>query len=636
VQQLFDKAGNVRFRNDVTTTGNSGNAFAYDSFYRLTYAIPRIDLPVFAPGAFAPPVTVPPDPIPNAQAAIDATIGALAEPSTIPTWAYDLVGNRTTEQQSGGGSVDYTTNTLDQYETVSGIARRYDAKGNLRSDGAQTYIYDSLDRLTRVINPSGGELARYQHDALGRRVLCLAGGSATHIAYNGPHAVTEYLNGNPLAQIVYDDMLDVAVHLATGNHDYWYHLDPNHSVRRLTDLTSQAASAYAYSPFGVLQRSSGPYNPLQFTGHRFDDEIGSYDFRSRQYDPATGRFLQRDPSGTQDGTNLYVYATNDPLAYVDPFGMSREPVSTSTSSAPDFPQVPMAPSIGLQAPTLTLQPYNWRWSPIDPELGTQGPLLIQTDPHFEAFHNYLARVEFGGGKPSWLNYVDMGGWLLLGELNWEGDNILSALGRGLGAVGWAINKVDPDGSIATTLAMFPEFGPALGHGAEYLEAAATTRLTSKFATAAAGTALVGPLGEDSTYGFIRQGSFGGDIATQQFWAEYSERLAKGARSLGYGKNTIVVGRTAQGELISGSRFSSGINPQQAKFFEQSGVRFVKEFGKGSFHPDVELIRTFNLDVLGAAAKVCPACRASVFLTGGYRPFTDIEKAQLYLHLDFIR
>jgi RHS repeat-associated protein len=286
----------------------TGNAFAYDSFYRLTYAVPRTDLPVFDPGTFAPPATVSPDPILDTQTAIDTTIGPLAEPSSAPTWAYDLVGNRTTEQQSGGGSVDYQSNMLDQYETVAGIARRYDANGNLRSDGAQTYVYDSLNRLVRVIGPSGGELARYQHDALGRRVLCLAGGSATHIAYNGPHAVTDYLNGNPLAQIVYDDMLDAALHLATGNQDYWYHLDPNRSVRGLTDLTGQATSSYEYTPFGVLQQSSGPYNPLRFTGRRFDGTIGSYDFRSRQYDPATGRFLQRDPSGIRDGTNLYVYA----------------------------------------------------------------------------------------------------------------------------------------------------------------------------------------------------------------------------------------------------------------------------------------------------------------------------------------
>jgi RHS repeat-associated protein len=91
-------------------------------------------------------------------------------------------------------------------------------------------------------------------------------------------------------------------------------------------------SSSTYSPFGKLEQSSGPYNPLRFTGHRLDELIGSYDFRSRQYEPIAGRFMQRDPIGMGDGTNLYAYAVNDPLGYVDPSGTSRERTWTSTSS----------------------------------------------------------------------------------------------------------------------------------------------------------------------------------------------------------------------------------------------------------------------------------------------------------------
>jgi hypothetical protein len=45
----------------------------------------------------------------------------------------------------------------------------------------------------------------------------------------------------------------------------------------------------------------------------------------------------------------------------------------------------------------------------------------------------------------------MGGWLLSGELNRELDNIF-------GAVGWAMNKVDPDGSVSGVY--FPQNGKA--------------------------------------------------------------------------------------------------------------------------------------------------------------------------------
>ena len=39
--------------------------------------------------------------------------------------------------------------------------------------------------------------------------------------------------------------------------------------------------------------------------------------RARYYDPANGRWLQRDPAGFADGGNLYVLIGNNPARFVD-------------------------------------------------------------------------------------------------------------------------------------------------------------------------------------------------------------------------------------------------------------------------------------------------------------------------------
>ena len=42
----------------------------------------------------------------------------------------------------------------------------------------------------------------------------------------------------------------------------------------------------------------------------------------RTYDPQTGRYLEPDPIGFQGGSlNLYSYARNNPIIYIDPTGL---------------------------------------------------------------------------------------------------------------------------------------------------------------------------------------------------------------------------------------------------------------------------------------------------------------------------
>ena len=63
-------------------------------------------------------------------------------------------------------------------------------------------------------------------------------------------------------------------------------------------------------------------NPLRFPGQQYDPNIAlNYNY-FRDYDPATGRYLETDPIGLRGGANLYAYANGDPVNLVDANGLT--------------------------------------------------------------------------------------------------------------------------------------------------------------------------------------------------------------------------------------------------------------------------------------------------------------------------
>jgi RHS repeat-associated protein len=68
--------------------------------------------------------------------------------------------------------------------------------------------------------------------------------------------------------------------------------------------------------------TSGPYRYAGQAGAYQDAETGLVLMGYRYYDPSTGRFLTKDPIGFAVRINQYAYAGNDPVNFMDPYGLS--------------------------------------------------------------------------------------------------------------------------------------------------------------------------------------------------------------------------------------------------------------------------------------------------------------------------
>ncbi len=95
------------------------------------------------------------------------------------------------------------------------------------------------------------------------------------------------------------------------------------SVKKLTSAGS-VTDSMEYDAFGAAVSRTGTTNTQAgFAGgwgYQTDAESEYQLLGHRYYDPATGRFLTRDP--IRDGRNWYGYCENNPLKAVDPEGLN--------------------------------------------------------------------------------------------------------------------------------------------------------------------------------------------------------------------------------------------------------------------------------------------------------------------------
>ena len=112
--------------------------------------------------------------------------------------------------------------------------------------------------------------------------------------------------------------------LTTPVTDY-YHGDMLGTTRMMSNPSGSSIEPAAYTAFG--ERISAPtitdasrYGYAGEWGYQAHGDFPFLHVGARYYDPASGRFLQRDPIGIEDGMNVYQYVASAPTILVDPDG----------------------------------------------------------------------------------------------------------------------------------------------------------------------------------------------------------------------------------------------------------------------------------------------------------------------------
>lgn len=249
-------------------------------------------------------------------------------------YTYDDVGNRITQDEdSNTSSYSYgtTSNRLYQITGTDAAALDYDDAGNTIEKGDIDFSYNAANRLASVTVPGSGgpETTNFAYTALGERVIKDGPLGETHFHYDRAGHLIAETDGTGATVREYLWLGDTPIGLVairnagTTPELFAVHADHLDTALALTDSTQAVAWRYDREPFGEL--NAGGYLvkwPLRFPGQYQDNETGLYYNYFRDYDPATGRYVESDPIGLRGGVNVYGYALQQPIRLTDKRGLN--------------------------------------------------------------------------------------------------------------------------------------------------------------------------------------------------------------------------------------------------------------------------------------------------------------------------
>jgi RHS repeat-associated protein len=275
----------------------------------------------------------------------DSIANLKSNDSIICAYGFDLdnIGNHIAEYNTEpfaplfilptADTVAYTHSVTNRMMVQGNNTYTYDGNGNDSTHTGSTpasFTWDKRENLLTATKPNlsceydGTEVRRRKNntrfviDAIGNNVI-----------------METDLSGNPIAYYIHGLGLICRLDAAQANAAY-YHYDYRGSTTAITNASQSVTNSYLYGAFGELYGSNetGFTNAYRYVGKygvQFED-TSMYFMRARYYSPSKGRFLGEDPVWNK---NLYAYAENNPVNYIDPNGLFASGYGRSTNNLED-------------------------------------------------------------------------------------------------------------------------------------------------------------------------------------------------------------------------------------------------------------------------------------------------------------
>ena len=231
-----------------------------------------------------------------------------------------------------------------------------------KSSFRRNYVWNENNMLRRSEDSEG--IVNYLYGADGNRAVKSSAAGETlyfNSMWSWSYNTSVYSDGARSTKHIYVNNQRVVTKMCSDTkptvsemkeYQYFYHSDHLGSASLITDSNGQEYERIEYSPWGEtwIDKAQAVWKtPCRFTGKEQDEETGLYYFGARYYDPKYSRWLSCDPAleeyipssvqqttelpglgGVYNSTNLnlYHYAGNNPVKYVDPNGKKIKPITS--------------------------------------------------------------------------------------------------------------------------------------------------------------------------------------------------------------------------------------------------------------------------------------------------------------------